>query len=179
VRVVDAVALARGVVEEFASAPGPRAARVLLEAAETPLPIAVDPDQVAGALREIVRNGVEACSRADGGTVRVLVQALATDTAVRLLIIDDGPGMPPQVRARAFDPFYCGMETGSNRGLGLPKAYRAVQASGGQMTLESALDQGTTVRVTFPAAAGADAGTDADAAGWTTGKARKERNTLG
>jgi signal transduction histidine kinase len=87
--------------------------------------------------------------------VTVTVQPLGAEQSIRLAVTDNGPGMDPQVRARAFDPFYCGRDAGRRRGLGLSKAYRAVVASGGQMTLESAPGRGTTVRLTFRAATAA------------------------
>jgi signal transduction histidine kinase/HD-like signal output (HDOD) protein len=119
-------------------------------------PIRVDPGQVAGALSEIVRNAVEAC--AGGGQVTLMVRPLVSDGLVRLSVVDTGPGMRPEDRARALDPFFSGREAGRHRGLGLPRAFRAIQANGGQMTLDSKTGQGTTVRVTFRAAPGADAG---------------------
>ena len=149
---VDAAALARDVVAEFQrdrQATGPQ---VHLETPDVQAPIRVDRDQVAGALREIVKNALEACSNGAGGNVTVAVQSLGAEETVRLAVIDNGPGMDPQVRARAFDPFYCGRDAGRRRGLGLSKAYRAVVASGGQMTLESEHGRGTTVRLTFHAA---------------------------
>jgi len=149
---VDATALAREVVAEFTPGLGPKDPQLKVEAPDTPAAIRADRDQIAGALREIVKNAVQACSNGTGRTVTVSVQALGPQQTVRLSVIDNGPGMDPQVRARAFDPFYCGRDAGRRRGLGLSKAYRAVVASGGQLTLESAPGQGTAVRLTFRAA---------------------------
>ncbi|MBM4017786.1 MAG: HDOD domain-containing protein [Planctomycetes bacterium] len=150
---VDPAALARQVAEEFLT--GPQAAdspRIRLEAAEAAPKVRIDPAQVGGALREVVRNALEACSNGRGANVTIAVRSVAAQGAVRLIVTDDGPGMDPQVRARAFDPFFCGRDAGRHRGMGLPKAYQAVLASGGQMTLESDAGRGTTVRMTFPAA---------------------------
>ncbi len=146
---VDPVALARRVADELQVEGESADARIHVQADEGTLPIRVDPDQVAAALGEIVKNGLQACSRTEGGTVRLLVQPLAAEKGARFVVTDDGPGMDPKVRARAFDPFYSGYEAGRRRGLGLPKAYQAVQANGGEMTVESTPGQGTTVRVTF------------------------------
>ena len=133
-----------------------RAANVHLQVDAAPTtPIRVDPEQVGGALKEIVRNAVEACAGGAGASVTLGVQA--AEAGVRLIVTDDGPGMEPEVRARAFDPFFCGHKAGRHRGLGLPKAYRAVEASGGRMSLESSPGRGTTVRITFPAAETPDA----------------------
>lgn len=146
---VEPVALARRVAEELQAQGEAAATRIEVQAVEDAPAIQVDPDQVAAALTEIVKNGVEACSRTEGGTVKLLVRHLAADRGVRFVVTDDGPGMDPKVRARAFDPFYSGYEAGRRRGLGLPKAYQAVQANGGEMTVESTPAHGTTVRVTF------------------------------
>jgi signal transduction histidine kinase len=151
-RTVDPIELAQQVADEMAAEGTPAQLRV--DAPEPVPAIWVDPQQVAAALKEIVRNAVEACSNGYGGEVTISVQAAAGEAAVRLAVIDSGPGMAPEVRARALDPFYCGHKAGRHRGLGLPKAYRAVQANGGQMAMESAPGRGTTVRMIFPVAAG-------------------------
>jgi len=148
---VDAAALARRVVSGLLQKDGPAAVPIEVDADEAIPPIYADPDQIAAALGEIVLNAVEACTAAGHGTVTVRVRSLPAERCVRFVVTDDGPGMDPQIRARAFDPFYSGYEAGRRRGLGLPKAYRAVQANSGDITLESTPDQGTTVRVTFPA----------------------------
>jgi signal transduction histidine kinase/HD-like signal output (HDOD) protein len=148
---VDPAAVARQVaaaLEPLVKAPN---IRIQVDAAPA-TPIRVDPDQVGGAIREVVQNAIEACAEGVGGKITIGVQSLAAEAAVRFIVADDGPGMDPQVRARAFDPFFCGHKAGRHRGLGLPKAYRAVQANGGRMTLESEPGRGTTVRMTFPAA---------------------------
>lgn len=125
--------------------------RLQVEAGPTP-PIRVDPEQVGGAMKEVVRNAIEACAGAADAAITIAVQAAGSESAVRLVVTDNGPGMEPEVRARAFDPFFCGHKAGRHRGLGLPKAYRAVEASGGRMSLESSPGRGATVRMTFPVA---------------------------
>jgi len=149
---VDPVALARRVAEAERPADLSEGVRVQAAGAEQAPAVRIDADQVAGALGEVVRNGVQACAQAGGGTVRVRVETLPAGAAVRFVVTDDGPGMEPEIRARAFDPFYSGRETARRRGLGLAKAYRTIQMNGGKMALESALGEGTTVRVTFPSA---------------------------
>jgi len=152
---VDPTDLVRAVVE--AERPKDPASPVRVEASGTdqPVPpILVDRDQVAAALAEVVRNAVQACETAGRGTVTVRAVALPAEEAVCLVVSDDGPGMSPEARARAFDPFYSAPEEARRRGLGLPMAYRTVEANGGRMTLESAPGGGTTVRMTFPAAPG-------------------------
>jgi signal transduction histidine kinase len=51
---------------------------------------------------------------------------------------------------RAFDPFFSGREAGRGAGLGLSKAWRFIEASGGSVVLSSRVGVGTTVTVRLP-----------------------------
>lgn len=146
---MDPASLATRVVSEFqARLPQPHPSLQAQAPANCP-GVRVDPEQVAAALGEIIQNAIDACG--EHNAVTLSVQVPADGAAVRFVVTDDGPGMEPQVRARALDPFYSATEAGRRRGLGLPKAYRIVQANGGQMALESTPGRGTTVRMTFSA----------------------------
>jgi CheY-like chemotaxis protein len=68
---------------------------------------------------------------------------------VRLAVRDTGPGMPPDVAARAFDPFFTTKFTG--RGLGLAAVLGVVQGHGGALSVETAPGRGTTFRLYLPA----------------------------
>jgi len=149
---VDAGALAREAAAEFQAAGPSPTVRVEVESPLSAVTVRVDPKQLTAALNELIRNAVAACAGREGAAVRVAVQPVPTQGAVRVVVADNGPGMDAKVRARAFDPFYTGREAGRRKGLGLPRAYRTVQVNGGQMTLESAPGRGTTVRVMLRAA---------------------------
>jgi two-component system OmpR family sensor kinase len=79
-----------------------------------------------------------------------------SDGEVVLEVADEGPGMPPDVAARAFERFYRGDPSRSRArggsGLGLAIVRATVEAHGGQVVLATAPDRGTTVTVTLPAA---------------------------
>jgi PAS domain S-box-containing protein len=68
-------------------------------------------------------------------------------------IADTGRGMPPEVQARAFDPFYTTKDVGGGTGLGLSICHGIISGLGGEIAIESAPDRGTVVRVVLPAAA--------------------------
>ena len=65
----------------------------------------------------------------------------------RIEVADTGGGMMPEEVERAFDPFYTTKERGT--GLGLPICYGIVRGHGGEIDIESAPGEGTTVRVEF------------------------------
>ncbi|WP_158258303.1 MASE1 domain-containing protein [Rhodopila globiformis] len=89
---------------------------------------------------------------------------LAAGDYVRLWIMDDGEGMSSDVLARVTEPFFTTKARGKGTGLGLAMAHGFAQQSGGALSIESRVGQGTTVSLWLPwapadgAAAGVAAG---------------------
>jgi len=69
---------------------------------------------------------------------------------IRIAVQDNGTGMTPKVQERAFDPFFTTKEVGKGSGLGLSMVYGFIKQSGGDIELDSALGQGTTLRLYLP-----------------------------
>lgn len=94
---------------------------------------------------------------------RVSVSAVQDKTDLRITIADTGPGIAPVHLPRLFERFYRA-ETARSRtdadsggaGLGLAIAYEIARAHGGQLQVESQLEQGTTFTVLFPQNEGTD-----------------------
>lgn len=117
----------------------------------TPLPVRADVASLEQILLNLVRNARSAMPA--GGTL-VITAVSATDTAGRavmeLRVQDTGAGMTPEETALALEPFYSRSSGGS--GLGLAIVSSACDRAGGDVTIESELGRGTTVRVQLPLA---------------------------
>ena len=107
---------------------------------------------IAGELRaavlNLVQNALDAMA-AKGGTLGLCTK-VSGDTAV-LEVSDTGTGMSPEVRERAFEPFFSTKGRGS-AGLGLAEVYGIAKRHNGRAEVDSAPGAGTTVRLVFPLA---------------------------
>jgi len=128
-------------------------------------PTLCDPNQLENALLNVVINARDAMPNGGSllietantvfpvsrGTLRdaPLTSAPAGEY-VSIIVTDTGEGMPPDVIARAFDPFYTTKPIGQGTGLGLSMIYGFVEQSGGQVLLRSEPGQGTAVTIRLP-----------------------------
>ncbi|HET6608109.1 MAG TPA: response regulator [Rhodopila sp.] len=69
---------------------------------------------------------------------------------VRLTLRDSGPGISPQVAARAFEPFFTTKDIGRGTGLGLSQVYGFARQAGGAATIATAAEGGTAVTLFLP-----------------------------
>jgi nitrogen-specific signal transduction histidine kinase len=76
------------------------------------------------------------------------------DDSVTVEIRDSGLGMPAEVIARIFDPFFTSKPVGAGTGLGLAICDTIVRSHGGEITVSSAVGQGSTFVVRLPASDG-------------------------
>jgi signal transduction histidine kinase len=72
-----------------------------------------------------------------------------TNNFVQITIADNGPGIPPDIRPRIFDPFFSGREAGRGLGFGLSKAWRIVTLHGGTIEVRETPGGGATIVITL------------------------------
>jgi signal transduction histidine kinase len=106
---------------------------------------------IRGALTQVFVNLVVNAAQASRKQGVVRLGLSAAGGRVRVTVADEGEGMPPEVQARLFEPFFT---TRAPRGLGLGlfAARGIVERHGGAISVESAPGQGTRITVTLPAA---------------------------
>lgn len=112
--------------------------------------VLVDSSQVTAAITEVIDNAIHATD-AKAGQISVHAGFDPYSSRVVVTISDNGCGMDEQTAKRAFDPFFSNKPAGRRRGLGLAKALRWIEASGGSIRLESRQGQGTRSIILLPA----------------------------
>ncbi|HEY0130510.1 MAG TPA: PAS domain S-box protein, partial [Allosphingosinicella sp.] len=118
-----------------------------------------DANQLENAILNLAINARDAMP--DGGTLTICTERVRLDEApdhpagefVRITVADTGFGMPPDVLARATEPFYSTKPLGKGTGLGLAQVYGIAQQAGGTLRIESEEGKGTSVHILLPAAA--------------------------
>jgi PAS domain S-box-containing protein len=144
----------------------PKSILLRFDAAPELLPITADPTQLHQVLLNLCVNARDAMPA--GGTLTLQLanatldeQAVAPHpdvqpgTFVRMSVIDDGSGIPPEILEHLFEPFFTTKELGQGTGLGLSTVHSIVRSHGGFITLSSTLGRGTRFDIFLPAEEGA------------------------
>ncbi|HEY0991628.1 MAG TPA: two-component regulator propeller domain-containing protein [Kofleriaceae bacterium] len=117
-----------------------------------PVPLVVaDSGRLTQVFINLLVNAAHAIPEGRSDENRITVRT-RTDEVGRAVIevADTGKGMPPEVQARVFDPFFTTKDVGEGTGLGLSICHGIVSSLGGQISIDSTLEQGTVVRVVLP-----------------------------
>ena len=127
-------------------------------------PCFCDPNQLENAILNLSINSRDAMP--EGGRVTIetantwidqvgaIERDVPTGQYIAICVTDNGAGMPPEVVARAFDPFYTTKPVGKGTGLGLSMIYGFARQSGGHVRIYSEVGRGTTMKIYLPRHAG-------------------------
>lgn len=109
--------------------------------------VIADESALLAALRELIENAIEHNTGSETPLVRI--EGGQDGELVTLRVVDNGPGIPPS----ESEVLQSGTETPLNHGggMGLWLAYWSTQAAGGELSIETCSEMGSTVELTFPA----------------------------
>jgi len=114
--------------------------------------VSLDPDRVRRVVINLFENACQALAEVDpaeAGRDRLLTVATReTGGVVQICFEDTGPGIPPEVLPRIFDPLFSTRSFGT--GLGLPTVRQIVEQHGGRIEITSEPGQGTRVLIALP-----------------------------
>lgn len=148
------------------AAPGARRRRVELRLAGVPEEgpvLSSDEGSLQQVVLNLIENAIDAAQQGEQpGQVEVSIQV--TPAQVLLRVADSGRGIPPEVRARVFDPFYTTKPVGRGTGLGLAICQSLVERLGGTICLAEGEGQaGAVFEVALPRGSGGDASSQVEA----------------
>ncbi|MBN2843450.1 MAG: PAS domain-containing protein [Sedimentisphaerales bacterium] len=105
--------------------------------------------QLGQVFLNILLNASDALEGKGESAVISLKTSLQYDQII-IEISDNGSGIDPEIVPKIFDPFFTTKDIGKGTGLGLNLAYKIIKAHGGQITVSSTPDSGTTFKIQLP-----------------------------
>jgi two-component system nitrogen regulation sensor histidine kinase NtrY len=108
--------------------------------------VSVDPEQIRRVVINLIDNAVEAMEQR--GAIDVEAHYAAAENLVRIVVADNGPGIPPSERDKLFLPYYSTKKRGS--GLGLAIVRRIVAEHGGSIDVTDNVPRGTRFAIELP-----------------------------
>jgi two-component system nitrogen regulation sensor histidine kinase NtrY len=108
--------------------------------------VRLDPEQIRRVMINLVDNAAEAMERR--GCIVVETQRDAANNVVRIIVADNGPGIPPAERDKLFLPYYSTKGRGS--GLGLAIVRRIIAEHGGSIEVADNQPSGSRFTIELP-----------------------------
>jgi PAS domain S-box-containing protein len=136
--------------------------RLVIERDEQPALVRLDQGQLEQVFVNLVVNARDAMPK--GGQITITIDQLVVGQApaplserpvVRVVVRDEGTGIPPEIKERLFEPFFTTKPVGRGTGLGLATVHGIVQQSSGLIEVRSEFGQGSEFHVLLPAEHGA------------------------
>lgn len=105
------------------------------------------PSKLNQVIMNILTNSLQAM---EAGSGEVFIQTVSSAIGVKIIIKDNGRGMPPEVKEHIFDPFFTTKEVGKGMGLGLSISYGIIEKHNGNIDVISEPGKGTEFIISLP-----------------------------
>lgn len=113
--------------------------------------VLVDEVQIVQVLTNLLINAGQAMAESGmGGTVTLSTAPRPPRGMIRLRVVDDGPGVPPDIAGRIFDPLFTTKSAGKGTGVGLALCHRIMAAHGGAIQFEPGQAGGACFALDLP-----------------------------
>jgi signal transduction histidine kinase len=112
--------------------------------------VLIDRERLRRAILNLLQNAWQALTESehDRDQPTVAISTRVVDGRLALRIADNGPGIPEDIRERIFDPLFSTKSFGV--GLGLPLVRQIIDQHGGEISVVTNLDEGTTITLSLP-----------------------------
>ncbi len=134
----------RRAVELLAQRAARRQIRIVTELQAEPSTLSCDGEQLVQVFLNLLLNALQILP--EGG--EIVVHTVADADRLTIVVADNGPGIPPDIRGRVFDPFFTLRAGGM--GLGLTVVQQLVRTHGGYVTVSESMQGGACFRCVFP-----------------------------
>ncbi len=108
--------------------------------------VSCSPSQINQVFLNLLTNAAQAID----GFGKIVIRTLADAQYVHVVVRDNGRGIPPELLARIYDPFFTTKPIGEGTGLGLSIVFGIVKDHGGQIQVKSEVGKGTAFCVSLP-----------------------------
>lgn len=112
--------------------------------------ITADEDQIHQVITNLIINADQALQDVSGHRSLTITTETDRSTALVVTIRDNGPGIPPELRRRIFEPLFTTKEVGSGTGIGLALCHRVIEAHGGSISIDSPANGGAIFKLRLP-----------------------------
>ena len=120
--------------------------QIQLDLDSEPGNVAINSTEIEQVVVNILNNAVEAA----GAKVQIKIKTSSLKDRFILTIEDNGPGIPPDMLGRIFDPFFSTKRKHGNTGLGLSLCHGIISEHQGIMNVRSEVGKGTIFTIEFP-----------------------------
>jgi len=107
--------------------------------------ILIDKEQITQVLLNLVKNSTEAFKTSEG---KIILSATVQGDSLSLAVVDNGPGIPPEIQSEIFIPFFTTKKDGS--GIGLSVSRQMIRNHGGEFAIVSEENVGTKCNLILP-----------------------------